>query len=659
LYIACPKSNQDRQLTQQRYKQMAVTEKALIDKLDQFIENNLDKTEVSSDTICRELGLSRSHLYRLVKEDSQLSTSLYIRKRKLIKAKELLTVSDLKIAEVAYQIGIDSPQNFSKYFTQEFGISPTEFRKKRLGEDMALADVNADSPLVYEQNQAVSLAQTAPVKSQSYRFLWVVIALFLGSILGFYLWKYSNRKPDAGILTQQFDNSIAVLPFQNLGSTETAIFGEGMMEQIHSSLMLLENLKVISKTSCKLFKDTKKTVSQIAKELQVNYILSGSALQVGKKVEIRVELIDAKEDRAIWANIYKGDTRDIFAYANSISKEIAGKLNQKLDKAVSSKLDKIPTQSSAAYKEYLQGRQLLQARTREKLKACIKKFDNAIAFDPNFADAYSNRAVAYFILSEDNLLDISLCHKMAEKNALTAIRLDAENGLPYAVLSCIYKSQNKWTQAYTTNQIALKYSPNDAIINYWHSLILRSMGKLDEAVKYSSKAIDIDPLSPTIWGGHINNCSYARQFQLAKKAIDEGQDLFAESWLYHWGVAFYYINLYDFKAALPELEKVDKINPKIESIQSMIAYTQAQLGQRAVAEVYLKSLPIRPENFKHIAVVYAGLGDKANCLKYLEMAAVKSDSPNYLKVSPLFKFLQNEPRFKAILLKLGLSDSID
>lgn len=109
---------------------MKRTEKAWLEKFDRIIENNLDNPAFDSEWICRESGISRSQLYHLVKEHSGLSPSLYFRHRKLIRAKELLSDPDPKIAEIAYRLGIDRPQNFSKYFAQEFGVSPSDYRKK-------------------------------------------------------------------------------------------------------------------------------------------------------------------------------------------------------------------------------------------------------------------------------------------------------------------------------------------------------------------------------------------------------------------------------------------------------------------------------------------------------------------------------------------------
>lgn len=107
---------------------MTTPEQGLTARLNQLIDNNLSNPAFSTDMICQELGLSRSQLHRYIKEQTHLSVTLFIRQRRLEKAKDLLLMSSLRISEVADLVGIANPQNFSKYFTEAFAVIPTEFR---------------------------------------------------------------------------------------------------------------------------------------------------------------------------------------------------------------------------------------------------------------------------------------------------------------------------------------------------------------------------------------------------------------------------------------------------------------------------------------------------------------------------------------------------
>ena len=368
----------------------------ILQKLNLLIEENFENSKFSIDEICTNLGLSRSQLHRFIKEQTQLSTSLYIRKIKLQKAKQLLVTTQLRISEIAYSIGIDSPQSFSKYFTEEFGISPSDFRKSQenLVEEMVVEITPKQERVI--QKKLFLLSQ----KHKFYRFRWLGLGLLLLTILGLGFWlKYSLEK------NANVEGSIAILPFKNLGKPENAFFSDGVMEQIHTSLAVIDNLKIISKTSSLQYRNTQKTIPQIGKELNVNYILEGTVLQLAQKVRITVELSRANDDMVVWSKNYEGEMKDIFGYMSTVAKEIANELNQKLSISLSKKLEKVPTQNINAYNEYLQGQQLMKARTKEKMEAAILKFEKAIGLDPNFANAYAQKASAYYLLGEDSHID--------------------------------------------------------------------------------------------------------------------------------------------------------------------------------------------------------------------------------------------------------------
>jgi TolB-like protein/AraC-like DNA-binding protein/tetratricopeptide (TPR) repeat protein len=680
---------------------MTEAEKRLIEKLNEFIEVNANNPIFSNEHIYRELGISRSQLYRLLKEEFDLSTSLYIRKRRLLKAKELIENSELKISEIAYQIGIDSPQNFTKYFSQEYGLSPTEYRK-----NLPQLITNSPTPIVEKEAEfqvkevitetkteriiegkitieqkikeeiterriehiATRISQKTEAKiSKKVTYLLVALALSVLLFSIFLIWQNTQKNtndiakmsisvPIAAYQSAALyeDLSIAVLPFKNLGKPENSTFVDGIMEQVHTSLSQLENLKIISKTSSNQFRNTTKKLPQIANELHVNYIIEGSVMQIEKQLRINIQLIHAKEDRVIWGKNYDGDMQNVFAYMSSVSKEVVTELNQKLSMVQQKKLEKIPTKSLEAYNEYLQGKELLQTRTKEKLEASLLRLEEAIRLDSTFADAYAQKANAYFLLLDAQYINIQKGYQLVENYAFKAIKLDNENALAYATLANMYREQDKWSQAITTYQIALKYSPNDALINYWYSLVLRSTGNLKESVRYSQKAMHLDPLSQVIIGGHILNCSLAGNLDLAQQAIKEGALLFNNSWTYYWGKAYFHLVQKDYQTALNELEKSHQLNPNVKSIKYHIIFCKGKLGRTQEVQDFLKMLPEIPDNYAGFVVAYAGLGDKERAMQYLEKCADAGMLPFDLKVLPFYDLLRQDQRYQAILQKFGL-----
>jgi TolB-like protein/AraC-like DNA-binding protein/tetratricopeptide (TPR) repeat protein len=636
---------------------MISSDDSFILKLKSLVDSNLTNASFSADIICREMGVSRSGLYRLVKEHTDLSVTLFIRQHRLEKAKLLLKTTELRSVEIAELVGIPNPQNFSKYFTEAFAVSPTEYRK--LQSELRYSDpVPVDTAFETETKpvtpQPVSPPEAVPKNRFGHRYFIPGLVLAVLAGLALYVWFQFGRKPDDSKPQSGFDSSIAILPFQNLGTPETQYFSEGVREQVQVALAYIPQVKVISRTSTLPYAKTTKTVPQIARELDVEYLLEGSALQLGNRIKLSVELIRAEENRAVWTKIYEGETKDLWGFTSTVAKTIASELNQQLSSTIRQKIDKAPTRSAAAMNEFLKGEYFLRIRTKEGLNNSLINLDRAIALDSGFAEAYASKAQAYFLLMAEGYGEDANNMKLAEQNALTAIRLDPENGNAFAMLAKLYQQQNKWEQALTTIRIALRYQPNNALTNYWYSLMLRSVGQADQAIEYSTKALNIDPLFPVIMIGHLGNLTYAGRFEEARQVMKEGQRLHASVYGWYWSTSFYYINQSRWPEALREMEKGQKRNPDASQFPVFIAYLKARMNQPAAARSLLNSLPDDMTNYPYRAILYIGLGDTDRCLDYLEKGAEVGSLPEYLKVSPLFKSLRNTPRFQAVLRKVGL-----
>ncbi len=491
---------------------MRSSEKVWIEKLNRIIESNLDNPAFDSAWICRELGISRSQLYRLVKEYSHLSPSLYFRQRKLIRAKELLADPDLKIAEIAYRLGIDSPQNFSKYFAQEFGISPSDYRK-----NLTLLIPRADAPAVISPGARSEAPPETAVAGRKYIYTGLGTMLILVAVITAYFRKAEEGKPPVA-------------------------------EQINRNM----------------------------------------------------------------------------------------------------------TSDPEAYREYLLGLELTRSRTREKLEAGLEKFSNAIALDSQFAMAYANRSVAYFLLGEGDFLDENTSNQLAEQNSMTAIRLDAGNSLAYANLGNLYRSQHKWAEAKKAYQAALKYDPENALIHYWYSLLLRSTGNIKEAIRQSSKAAALNPLDHVINAGHIINCIYGGELEMAGKILKEGELLFNDAFTYYWTKGTYFAVKEDYTSALECYAEASRRNPQLKVVRYQTVFCKARAGQMKEVNDYLDSLPDLSENYVSRSVIYAGLNDKEKSLFYLQKATDHNILPTDLKVLPFLDILRGDPRYEAILGKFGL-----
>ncbi|RCR67899.1 helix-turn-helix domain-containing protein [Larkinella punicea] len=636
---------------------MVGSDDLFLPKLISLIDSNLINPSFSAEIICREMGVSRSGLHRLVKEHTGLSVTLFIRRYRLEKAKILLKTTELRSVEIAELVGIPNPQNFSKYFTEAYAVSPSEYRKLPPETDHFIPDpepIVADTmPIIAEPKPIRQQPVSPPVTDSRRRYRYLIPGLLVAG-LALLVWLRFGRQTDDLQTSSGFDSSIAILPFRNLGTAETQYFSEGVREQVQVALAYIPQVKVISRTSTQSYEKTAKTVPQIARELDVSYLLEGSALQLGNRIKLSVALIRAEENQTVWTKTYEGETKDLWAFTSTVAKTIAGELNQQLSSIIRKKMDKAPTLNPTAMTEYLKGEYFLRTRTKEGLNNSLINLNRAIALDSGFAEAYASKAQVYFLYFEEGYADADSSMKRAEQNALTAIRLDSENANAFALLAKLYQRQSKWEQALTTIRIALQYQPNNALTNYWYSLMLRSVGEADRAIEYSTKALRIDPLFPVIMIGHLGNLTYAGRFEEARQVMEEGQRLHASAYGWYWSTAFYYINQNRWPEALRELEKAQRLNPDTRSFPVFIAYVKARMHQPAAARALLDSLPDDVTHYPYRSVLYIGLGDTDRCLTYLEKGAEVGSLPDYLKVSPVFKSLRNTPRFQAVIRKVGL-----
>ena len=174
-------------------------------------------------------------------------------------------------------------------------------------------------------------------------------------------------------------------------------FVNGLMESSLNNLQKIKDLRVISRTSVEKYRNTNKTISEIAEELNVNYLVEGSGQRVGDQVLLNIQLIDASKDTPIWAEQYNDKVVDIFSLQNAIAKKIADAIQATVTPAEIEQIDKKPTENVLAYDYYLKGLEQFKTETKEGLEAAIPLFEKAIENDPQFALAYSKIAMCILL----------------------------------------------------------------------------------------------------------------------------------------------------------------------------------------------------------------------------------------------------------------------
>ncbi len=294
---------------------------------------------------------------------------------------------------------------------------------------------------------------------------------------------------------------VAVLPLTNVSpDPEDDYFADGMTEELIYTLSKVPGLKVIAQTSMMAYRDTKKPIREIGRELTVGAVLEGSVRKAGERLRITVQLIDAVSEEHLWAARYDRELADVFEIQTEIAQSVAAELRGVLAPSVARR----PTESLDAYKEYLKGRQFWSRRTKTGLYKALAHFEAAVSADPSFAKAYSGIADTYSILVNQGIEAAAAAHPKARAAAEQAIRLDPNLAEAHASLGLLaLESDMDPAEAEREMRRAIELNPNYASAYHWLGLVLSVRGQDDDAGVAMGRALELDPLA------HIVHIAFA------------------------------------------------------------------------------------------------------------------------------------------------------
>lgn len=613
-------------------------------KLKEIIKERLDHPDFSIDQICLEMKASRAQLHRKVKAATGLSTSLFIRQMRMEQAKLLLGTTQLNISQIAYQVGISSPQNFSKYFIEAYGISPSAYRKTHptvnetsVESSLLPAPVPA-APESEPAPESTEVGTPLPVFPQYRRFLLLLALLFIvvvgtGILIGLYYKK--NQVP-------YLDHpSLVMLPFKNQARIDPELLSIGIEEDILLHLKQLQSLRILPATD---------TVTQ------ADYALEGEWEFEQQKLRLKVFLIRVADQRRIWKKHYDSQRFHLPAIAGALALQVARTLQLPLSNKLAERIQYQPTTSGQAYQWVLRGRYLLKKRTQESLQGSLRFFDRAIQADHTYSDAYLGKADAlHLLVSLKYSTDAKRDLRKAEQLSLLAIKHGTNNGYAYAMLGNIYQQEYRWQEALTSYQIALRLNQYDALTNYWYSLALRSTGKLNQALHYNKIAQELDPDYPVITTGYIYTAIFARKFGLADTLIQRASPSFKQSFLYPNALGLLLSAKGQYESALPYFDTCQMMNPNYHPPEVTRGFCLGKLGKRPQVETFFATLDTsRARDCIAAAAAYTGLGQLDLGVAYLQAAAAKGVIPEYILVDFRFSALHAHPGCRKILAAHGL-----
>jgi adenylate cyclase len=288
--------------------------------------------------------------------------------------------------------------------------------------------------------------------------------------------------------------SLAVLPFFNMSNDQDQeYFSDGLTEDIITQLSKIKAFKVVSRTSVMQYKKNPKSIKEIGRELGVSGILEGSVQRMNDKVRITAQLIDAATDEHLWAESYDRNVSDIFSIQREVAMAIAEVLNATLSFKETQRLDQTPTANLDAYDLYLRAKFLVENRNKEDLMAARNLFQEAVAKDDNFTNAYSGLAVTYLLASYRGYEDPVRMLWLAKQQIDTALTLDPLSGETQASLGYWYHQKFDWHAAEITYRRAIELNSNQSNVYLWLAILLEGKGEEEEALKIYDKGSSVNP----------------------------------------------------------------------------------------------------------------------------------------------------------------------
>jgi TolB-like protein/Flp pilus assembly protein TadD len=316
---------------------------------------------------------------------------------------------------------------------------------------------------------------------------------------------------------EQLEKSVAVLPFENLSNDKDQVwFSDGITDVIITQLSKISDLRVLGRTSTLKYKEEKKSISEIGKELGVNFIIEGTVQRQENNMRITVQLIRVINEDHIWSDIYDREWKDIFEIQSDIAQRIAEELKTVLTPEEIKKIEKRPTENLEAYNYYLRGNEFYwQSNNSSALKEAITMYEKAIELDPNFALAYSRLSISHsriFITDQNNERLISI-----KATIDSALKIDPN--LPEAHLALgayYYNTAFDYSKALEQIDIAEQQLPNNSECAYWKTAIYRRSGSWELAKEYAIKSFELDPGSAVIANQTGQTLSKMREFPEAE-----------------------------------------------------------------------------------------------------------------------------------------------
>ncbi|HET7208133.1 MAG TPA: FlgO family outer membrane protein [Terriglobales bacterium] len=473
--------------------------------------------------------------------------------------------------------------------------------------------------------------------------------------------------------SQSAIRSLVVLPLKEPSNDPAQEYlVRGLTDELTMDLAKLGELRVISRASATHYADSQKTLQQIAKELNVDAVVTGTVQRSDNRVRVRASLVRADTGEVVWAQRYDRSVGDISGLEQDVSRNIARSLGVKLTSQLQRPLKDKPEPTPEAREAYFRANYFFDKDDREGAERCLQYFQQAIADDPKYAAAYAGLARCYDVGYGFNLLSWDEANAKKVAAAQKAIELDDELAEGHSELGDYYLSVAwDFTAAERQYRRALELDPNSAVTYEDYAYYLMQVGRPDEALEQARRAHELDPLSLHLADFEGWVLLYARRYDDAANQFRNVLQINPNYRRSRWGLVRTYELQGRYNEAVSECLKIPAM-PNIDPFTKAVFQRRCSLFQKIyspsgaersrkwfeTARPEIHDAINRDDDAYLIATLYAETEHEEKALDLLERCYAKHDaSLLWLQVDPRMDKLRSNPRFRDLLHRIHFPQS--
>ena len=502
---------------------------------------------------------------------------------------------------------------------------------------------------------AAQVNKSPVAKRKNFPLIGAFVFGLLILALGFFA--FTRFRSETPIAVDAPITSVAVLPFENAsGDADLDYLADGLSESLIDRLSGLPQLKVTARNSSFKYRGQTINLQDAGNKLGVEAIVTGRVAQRGDDLTIRVELVDARDNKQLWGEQFNRKAADAFAIQREIAQTVSEKLRLKLSGAQERQFAKQDTVNPKAYELLLRGRFTSRREGTENQKKAIEYYNQAIAVDPDYAAAYAKLSIAYAALAANSVGDPKEFIPKARAAARKALELDENLPESHLALARLYQADWDWSAAEAEYQRAIELNPNLSDAHLRYSDYLGVLGRYEEAIKEAKRGAELDPLS-LYANVRIGSALFlARRYDEAvvetKKAFELNQKSVPANQF-----GYVYAAKRMHREAIAAYRESVRLGDASPHMQIYLGAAHAQAGEREKAQEILRQLETSKEYVSpgELAILYGALGEREKAFASLEKAYAARDLQlQFLKVDPAFDSLRDDSRFADLMRRVGL-----